>query len=240
MQIKALKLFLGLLLYGNLGLAQNFNKDIIPRINNFYFGIGPSFMYADNGGGLRNSQFKLRPAASISYGRKINSFLEIKGSFGYQMLESQDPSYYRDSVIRNWAESGQAIAMKGRAFYLDLMPIFYLFPFERHIDRKFNIYAGIGLGVMRVDKEEVKITFNNMPSIEDRTLSLTYLPMRAGLSYRIGPHSDLALEGTIMATFSDEVDGNAGFNRFNDHLFQGQIVFKRYLSPFPFWEKYLD
>ncbi|HLW19598.1 MAG TPA: hypothetical protein VKX33_04710 [Cyclobacteriaceae bacterium] len=239
MQIKVYKLIVGLLFLSHLTVAQNFYKDIIPRVNNLYIGVGPSFMYADNGGGLRNSQFKIRPATTIAYGRKINSFLELKGSFGYQMLESQDPGYYNDEVLRRWIEAGQAVGMKGNGYYFDLMPAFNL-PVERHIDRKnVNIYAGIGLGVMLVRKEEVKI-INNVPTVEKKTLSLAYIPIRGGISYRIGPHSDLALEGTMMATFSDEIDGNVGFNRFNDHLFQGQIVFKRYLSPFPFWNKYLN
>lgn len=236
MQIKALKLFVGLLLFTHLSSAQNFHKEIIPRLNNLYVGVGPSFMYADNGGGLRNSQFKIRPAASIAYGRKVNSFMEVKGTFGFQMLESQDPNYYRDSVLRQWVSTEQALGVKGNAFYLDLMPVFHL-PVERHIDRTdLNIYAGVGIGVMLVDKEEARV-INNTPTIEHRSVSLAYIPIRGGVSYRIGDHGDLALEGTFMATFSDEIDGNVGFNRFNDHLFQGQIVYKRYLSPFPFWRQ---
>jgi hypothetical protein len=239
MKIKVFKLLVGLLFLGQFSFGQNFNKDIIPRDNSLYIGIGPAFMYADNGGGVRNSKFKMRPAATIAYGRKVNSFLEIKGSLGYQMLESQDPSYFSDEAIRKWMETGQALGMKGNGYYLDLMPVLNL-PVARHIDRKaVNIYAGIGLGVMVVDKEEARV-INHTPVVENKTMSLTYVPIRGGISYRIGPHSDVALEGTMLATFSDEIDGNVGFNRFNDHLFQGQIVFKRYLSTFPFWHKYFN
>lgn len=193
-------------------------------------------MYADNAGGVRNSTFKVRPAASIAYGRKVNSFVEIRGSFGFQMLESQDPGYYSDSVLRQWVATDQAIGIKGNAFHVDLMPVFHL-PVERHIDRNdLNIYAGVGVGVMVVDKEEARI-IDNIPTTEHRSLSVAYIPIRGGVSYRISTHADLALEGTFLATFSDEIDGNVGFNRFNDHLIQGQIVYKRYLSPFPFWRK---
>lgn len=236
MQSKTFFLLIGFLFLSFCSLAQNFQKEIIPRLNNIYLGIGPSFMYADNAGGLRNSEFKMRPAGSFGYGRKINSFMEVRGTFGYQMLESQDPNYYGDSVLRHWVETEQALGIKGNAFYFDVMPMFHL-PFERHIDRSdLSIYAGVGVGVMLVDKEEARVT-NNTPTVVERSLSAVYIPIRGGVSYRIGDHGDLALEGTLLATLSDEIDGNVGFNRFNDHLFQAQIVYKRYLSPFPFWRK---
>lgn len=240
MQIKFLAIYICLFLISTLSTAQNFNKDIIPRINTVYVGIGSSFMYADNAGGLRKLRVKVRPSASLSYGRKINSFLEIRGTLGFQLLESQSPGYFSDSTIIKWRETGQAIGIKGNAYHVDVMPLFHLFPYETHIGRTdINVFAGIGIGVMGVNKEEVRLV-NNQPEITNSSISLSYIPIRGGISYRIGPHSDVALEGTFYATFSDEIDGNVGFNRFNDHLFQGQVVFKRYLSPFPFWLKYMN
>lgn len=239
MRIKTILILISLLIYSVSSHGQNFHKDIIPRVDNIYIGIGPSFMYADNGGGLRNYQFKVRPAASLAYGRKINRFIEVKGTFGFQMLESQDPNYYPDSTLLKWAETGQAIGIKGNAYQLDIMPVFHLTPFDRHIERTdVNVYAGIGLGVMLVDKEEARVQ-NNEPGVSKSAVSTVYVPMRGGISYRIGPHHDIALEAGFLATFTDDLDGNAGHNRFNDHLFQGKIVYKRYLSPFPFWLKYL-
>lgn len=236
MQNKAFHLLVGLLLLSHLTVAQNFQKEIIPRLNHVYVGIGPSFMYADNAGGVRSSQFKIRPAASFAYGREVTPFMDVRGTFGFQMLESQDPSYYQDSVLRRWIATDQALGIKGNAFYFDLMPIFHL-PVDRHINRgNLNIYAGVGIGVMLVDKEEARV-INSTPTTEHRSMSLFYVPVRGGVSYRIGDHGDLALEGTVLATFSDDIDGNIGFNKFNDHLFQAQIVYKRYLSPFPFWKK---
>src|SRR5690606_32850934 len=144
---------------------------------------------------------------------------------GYQMLESQDPSYYSDSVLRGWVAANQAIGFKGNAYYLDIMPLFHL-PFERHIDRgNVNIYAGVGSGVMFVDKEEA-IVVNNEPMARARSMSLLSLPSRRVISYRSGVHSDLALEATVIASFSDDIAGNAGFNRYNDELFLAQIVYK--------------
>ena len=237
MQSKVLIIFIGLLFYGSLGMAQNFNKDILPRYNRISVGLGPSFMYADNAGGVRNFTVKFRPSASVSYEREISSFLELKGTVGYQMLESQTPTYYSDSALINWNEAGQAFAMKGHAYYIDVMPVFHVFPYDTHINRTtINIYAGIGIGVMGVNKEEVRLVLGE-PNIQEKSMALAYIPIRGGLSYRIGPHSDLSFEATLLTTFSDSIDGNEGYNRFNDLLFQGQVVYKRYLSPFPFWSK---
>lgn len=239
MQIKFIAAYFCLFFCCSLGTAQNFNKDRLPRVNMVYGGLGLSAMYADNAGGLRNLGVKTRPSASIAYARKINSFLEVKGTFGFQMLESQSPEYFRDSTIILWRETGQAIGMKGNSYHFDVMPMFHLNPYETHIGRTdFNVYAGIGIGLMAIKKEEVRLV-NNLPEVTDNSLTIAYIPIRGGISYRIGPHSDVAVEGTFFATFSDEIDGNVGFNRFNDHLMQAQIVFKRYLSPFPFWVKYL-
>src|SRR5690606_865051 len=171
MQIKALAIFIGLISFSLSSPAQNFNKDRIPRVNTAYLGLGPSFMYADNGGGLRNFGFKARPSGSLSYGRKINSFLEVKVTGGFQMLESQSPGSFRDSVLISWSETDQAFGMKGTAFHLDLMPVFYLFPYETHISRRdWNVFAGIGLGVLSLNKEEVRL-MNQLPEIEDKSQS---------------------------------------------------------------------
>ena len=240
MHTKSLVLFIGLFFYGFWASAQNFNKDRIPRVHTAQVGLGPSFMYADNGGGLRNFNFKIRPAGALSYNRKVNDFMDVRVTGGFQMIESQSPDVFRDSVLISWAETGQAFGVKGTAYHLDIMPVFYLFRYDRHISRRdWNVYAGLGLGVMSLKKEEVRL-INQMPDIRKKSTSQVYVPFRGGVSYRIGPHSDLALEGTFMATFADDIDGNEGFNRFNDHLFQAQVVFKRYLSPFPFWLKYIE
>ena len=227
-------------LFGSTSFAQSFYKDRIPRLSAVSGGLGGSFMYSDNGGSFRNLGFKLRPTGSLSYSRHLNTFLDIKGTFGFQMMESQDPRRHSDSTLFKWYENDQALGSKGTAYYVDVMPVFHLFPYVNHIDRPFvNVFAGIGIGVMGVWSEELRGIDVNAPLVQKKSMTLGYVPMRAGVSFRIGPHSDLAIEGSFLATFSDDIDGNTGHNRFNDHLFQGQVVFKRYLSPIPFWLKYM-
>ena len=91
----------------------------------------------------------------------------------------------------------------------------------------FNLYGGFGLGVMHSNTLQTKsFSEDEIPTREKITTG--YVPIRAGISYTLGAFSDIALEGTMLATFTDNLDGNVGFNRFGDHLLQGQIVFRRY------------
>lgn len=129
------------------------------------------------------------------------------------MLKSQSLNYFPDSTLIRWNKNEQAVGMKGTAYHADVMPIFHFIPFDTHIGRtEINFYAGIGIGLMGVNKEEVRI-INNQQEVENNSISILYIPIRGGLSYRIGPHSDLAFEATFLTTFSDEIDGNVSFNR---------------------------
>lgn len=240
MQSKYIAFIIIFFLVGSTAFAQSFYRDRIPRLNSVSGGIGGAFMYSDNGGSFRNLGFKVRPTGSLSYSRHLSALVDIKGTLGFQMMESQDPRRYGDSTLLNWYENDQALGSKGTAYYLDVMPVFHLFPYVNHIDRPaVNVFAGIGIGVMAVRTEELRGIDVNAPLTRQNAMTIGYVPIRAGASFRIGPHSDISIEGSFLATFSDDIDGNTGHNRFNDHLFQGQLVFKRYLSPIPFWLKYM-
>src|SRR5690606_34539819 len=100
--------------------------------------------------------------------------------------------------------------------------------FGHHMNRSmFNLYGGLGLGVMHVHTKQTK-SFSPDEISVDKKITTPYIPFRAGLSYRIGASSDIAVEGSFFATFTDNLDGNVGFNKYNDHLVQGQIVYRRY------------
>jgi hypothetical protein len=60
-------------------------------------------------------------------------------------------------------------------------------------------------------------------------ITTAYIPLCAGLSYRIGLYADIAGEGTMFFTFTDNLDRNMGFNRYGDHLAQAQIVYRSIL-----------
>ncbi len=222
------KIVLLVLISGSIS-AQNFYKERISRDNILTIGVGPSFAYLDNGGQYRDINFEIKPSVSIALTKRLNQTFDLRATGGIQWISSGgNPS----TAVRDaWFESFASYTAKGPAYYFDLMPSMNLISFGNHMNRSlFNLYGGFGLGVMNVRTEQTK-SFNTEEIPTNHQITTGYLPVRAGLSYRIGPYSDIAGEGTMMWTFTDNLDGNVGFNRYGDHLFQAQIVYRRYFVP---------
>ena len=209
--------------------AQNFYKERISRDNILSIGLGPSFAYLDNGGQYRDINFKIKPSVSIAFTKRLNQTFDLRATGGIQWISSGgNPS----TAVRDaWSESSSSFSAKGPTYYFDLMTSMNLISFGNHMNRSlFNLYGGFGLGIMNVRTEQTK-SFNQEENPTNHSITTGYFPVRAGLSYKIGPYSDIAGEGTMMWTFTDNLDGNVGFNRFADHLFQAQIVYRRYFTP---------
>ena len=213
----------------SLTFAQSFYKERISRDNILTVGLGPSFAYLDNGGQYRSFNFAIKPAISVALTKKMAQNIELRTTAGVQWISSGgNPS---TAVTDAWFFSNSSYTAKGPAYFFDIMPSFYLIPFYNHMHRtQFNLYGGVGLGIMQVNTKQTK-SFSPEETPISSNITTGYFPVRAGLSYRIGPYSDIAGEGTMLWTFSDNLDGNVGFNRFGDHLFQAQIVFRRYFVP---------
>jgi hypothetical protein len=210
--------------------AQNFYKEKISREKYVQLGVGPSFMYADNAGGFRNLDFNIRPSIAASMGKKINPLFDLKATLGYQFYKSQDKEYYSQDVVASWAENKYAVETRSNIIFMDVVPTAHLFKFTNHaLRRDFNIYAGAGLGfLMAINREE---RYKNEQTYQENKIrSSFYVPLRGGITYRLGLYDDISLEGSLLLTFSDKIEGTSNFNRFNDHLLQGQLVYRRYLS----------
>jgi hypothetical protein len=206
--------------------AQSFYKEMQSRDNIVSIGIGPSFAYLDNGGQYRSFNFEFKPSVSASLIKRLNDRFEIRTTAGVQWISSGgNPS---SSVTNIWASNNSSFTAKGSVYYFDVMPSMYIVPFGNHMNRSmFNLYGGLGLGLMHSSTDQTK-SFNAEERPVSEKITTGYVPIRAGLSYSLGPFSDIAVEGTMLATFTDNLDGNIGFNRFGDHLVQGQLVFRRY------------
>ncbi|NVJ85224.1 MAG: hypothetical protein HWE15_02905 [Algoriphagus sp.] len=209
--------------------AQNFYKERISRNNILTVGVGPSFAYLDNGGQYRDFNFEIKPAISVALSKKLSAAFDLRSTLGVQFISSGgNPS----TPIRDaWFADFASFTAKGPAFFFDIMPNLNLIPFSNHMHRtRVNLYGGVGLGIMHIMTEQTK-SFSPEETPTKHQVTTGYVPVRAGLSYSIGPYSDIAGEGTMLWTFSDNLDGNVGFNRFGDHLFQAQIVYRRYFRP---------
>jgi len=224
-----LVLFLAIAL--NLGSAhgQNFYKEKVSRNNFLQAGIGLGAMYSDNAGSFSQLDFLLRPGLSFSYGRKFHEHLDIRANLGYQRTRGQFLGYYPPQTLEIWRARDQAISSKNNLLFLDVIPSLYLFGSDNHTKRsKINAYGGIGLGLLMNFNTNIKLDLNTNYSVQ----TIGYVPVKVGTSYRFDLYTDIALEGTVMFTFSDKLDDNVGQNRFNDYPFMGQIVIRRYLDPF--------
>lgn len=228
-RINQLSVIVLFFLVSGLANGQSFYQEKIPRNNIFSFGIGPSFAYMDNGGQYREWNFEIKPAISASYSKKLNPMFDLRATVGFQQISSggNPPAVIQE----NWTAKGSSFTTKGSVYFFDVIPSMNLIPYDHHMNRsKFNIYGGFGLGVMHVATEQTK-SFEENENPTNQSTTNPYIPVRAGLSYRIGNYSDIAGEGTILWTFTDNIDGNAGSNKYNDQLAQAQIVYRRYLIP---------
>jgi hypothetical protein len=209
--------------------AQNFYKERISRNNILTVGMGPSFAYIDNGGQYRSLNFEIKPSFSLGLTKRLNQTFDLRSTAGVQVIRSggNPPTVLRDA----WFEDFASFTAKGVAYYFDLIPSVNLISFSNHMDRSLiNLYGGIGLGIMNVRTAQTK-SFSTEEKPTMHQVSTGYVPVRTGLSLKVGPYSDIAGEGTMMWTFSDNLDGNVGNNRYGDHLFQVQLVYRRYFVP---------
>ena len=212
--------------------GQNFYKEKIPRNNFLQAGIGLGTIYADNAGSVRNLDLLLRPGLSFTYGRKLHRHLDLRANIGYQRYRSQGFDYFSPTLIETWSSRDQAVTSKNHLLYLDVIPTLYLFGSNNHTSRKkINVYGGAGFGLLMNFNQTTRVHFNGNSERKDTQLT-GYVPFKGGLSYKLDIYTDIAMEGTLMLTFSDIIDGNEGYNRLNDHPLIGQIVIRRYLNPF--------
>jgi hypothetical protein len=221
-------LFLIVLVFNQTIQAQSFYKERLPRNNSFAFGVGPSFIYADTGGQYSLFDFAINPVLSIAYAKRINPFISLQATTGVQWIENGgNPS---QEAINQWLANESAVSFSGQTFFFDLMPMFTLFPYYHHMQRNYlNFYGGLGIGVLQArTKRYYTLEENSREYIAN--FPTAYIPIRAGMSYRIGNFYDICLEGSMFLTFSDDLDGNQNWNKYNDHLFQIQFIVKKYLA----------
>ncbi|MFD2201874.1 hypothetical protein [Shivajiella indica] len=207
--------------------AQNFKNQEMDGRNMVFFGIGPSMFYGDNGGDYPSMKFPVRPNITAGYTRGLLPYLGLRMTTGWQRLVSWDG--FSDAVKERWAERGQAASFSGSSLYLDVMPQFMLFTQDNLGNRpKFNMYGGLGIGALFVNRSQQ--LFNpEGPDPSSRVSTVTvHVPIRAGASYVIGELYNISLESTLIRTFSDNLDGNAGYNNRNDHMLQINVTLQRY------------
>lgn len=229
--VLTLNLVLGVLFCSSQLHAQNFYKEKASREMHVQAGIGPSFMYADNAGGLRGINFNIRPSLSASIAKSIHPFINMRGTLGYQFYKGQSADYFHPSYLDMWKANNESASTTSNIVFMDVMPLAHVNRVTNHTTRgSVDFYGGAGLGFLMAFNKETKLR-DTGSFVENKTRPAVYIPIRAGFSFKLDLYSDIAVEGTLMLGFSDNIDGATNYNEYNDHLIQGQIVYRRYLSP---------
>ncbi|WP_343848693.1 hypothetical protein [Algoriphagus jejuensis] len=182
------------------------------------------------------------PAISFSINKQINENIALRGSLGAQMIDSGDYDLSYQKKLIKWGDQDQAFKYKGTSYFADAMPIFMTNPNEMGmLMSTFQFYAGLGLGIMFVDREQdvlkngiledgVLIEGDIVTSKE--TNLLPYIPTRIGLSTNSGGDWDLGLEFVLITTLNSKMDGNTIKDKTLSPDMAGQILFtvKRYFG----------
>jgi hypothetical protein len=224
--VKNITSLLLLLSAGSLS-AQSFYRYQTAQETILSIGVGPSFAYLDNGGRYSSFEFEIKPSFSLALTKRLTPTFDIRSTVGYQKISSggSPNSYVQD----HWTRHSSSFTATGPVYYFDVMPSMNIFSFANHTNRSMvNVYGGFGIGVLHAKTSQTK-SFDINEDPTTHTITTGYIPLRAGVSYKLGPYSDIAGEGTILWTFTDNLDGNVGYNRYGDHLFQAQIVYRRYI-----------
>lgn len=200
-------------------------------------GVGPSMVYGENTGDFRSLKFKLQPAMTFSYNKQLSHRFDLRTSIGAQFMDSGGYENTSDPTVIEWGKKGQAFDFKGVGYFADIMPVYNFNPeVKNRVPDVVSIYAGLGIGVMHVVREQKVNDFTPMNEIvletSEQSTTAAYVPFRLGISSNLDFDWDYALEFTALTTTNSEIDGNNMKNKLinPDILFQVQIIVKKYIG----------
>ncbi|WP_339709890.1 hypothetical protein [Cyclobacterium amurskyense] len=180
------------------------------RTDRLGIGIGPSFMYGDNTGVHSKFNFKVLPAISVDYHKKLTPYFDLKGTLGWQMINSGD--HYNQEQIDVIAAANLPHAFSGNVFYGDVMPIYHINPnLSGYIPSLIKVYTGLGLGYFFADRRDERIIPNDprgRSETYDASDSGIYIPFRVGIFKELKSNADIGLESTFIYSPFGQLDGN--------------------------------
>src|SRR5690606_18298621 len=92
-------------------VSIHFVKAQDDRPHRIGIGLGPAMMYGDNTGINRKFKFKVLPTLSVDYNKKLHTFFDVRGSVGWQMVNSGD--FYEERTIAKIAKNNLPHGFKG-------------------------------------------------------------------------------------------------------------------------------
>ncbi|SDZ29246.1 MULTISPECIES: hypothetical protein [Rhodonellum] len=205
-------------------------------------GIGPSMLYGDNAGEYTAFKFKILPSATLAYNNQIADIMDLRATFGVQMLNSGGYDPLNTGRVVRWGDNDQAFDFKGNAYFGDIMSVVNFNPnIPGRAGEIANFYAGLGLGVMYVNRDqevlkngriENEILLEGEIIKSKQSTTLAYLPFRVGVSTNLESDWDYSFDFSLFTALDSGLDGNnMKTKRIKpDMMGQFQIVIKRYFG----------
>jgi hypothetical protein len=181
------------------------------RSDRFGFGLGPAILYGDNAGIYEEFKFMVLPSAAVDYSLSLSTYLDIKATFGWQMLNSGD--YLPESRKELFSSEGLPYGFKGNLIYGDIMPVFLFNPDRSgYLHSLYKVYSGIGVGFFHSQRTDERYIFTESGK-EALSYSATgahfYIPFRVGVFKSLNnTNGEIGLEATAMFSPFGEMDGN--------------------------------
>lgn len=204
------------------------------RTDRVGIGVGPAMMYGDNTGINRELKFKVLPALTLDYHKKVHTFFDARVSVGWQMVNGGD--FYSLRTIKKIARANLPHGFKGNAFFADIMPVYHINPNQSgYLPATYKVYVGAGIGVAHVNRTDTFMTIPGDPSsiiYAPGNNTSVYVPFRAGVTKDYMDVWEIALEPTMLVSFFGELDGNDLQQKIikPDILFQFQFYIRRKLN----------
>ncbi|HLT07742.1 MAG TPA: hypothetical protein VK014_09460 [Cyclobacteriaceae bacterium] len=187
------------------------------RTDRLGIGVGPAMMYGDNTGITRQFKFKVLPALTLDYHKKLHAFWDARASLGWQMVSSGD--FYDHRHLPKIARNNLPHGFKGNAFYADVMPVFHLNPNQSgYLPAMYKVYVGTGFGLAYVSRQDRYLSIigediygeeilGDARTIKGSNTSV-YMPFRLGVTKDINEPWEIGLESSLLVSFFGELDGN--------------------------------
>ncbi|WP_209331463.1 hypothetical protein [Lunatimonas salinarum] len=187
-------------------LGQDDRKDRIG------IGIGPSKLYGDNTGIHSEFKFKVLPAISLDFNKKLTEQFDAKATAGFQAIQSGD--FYGIRAINKIAEAGLPHAFTGSLLFVDVMPIYHINPNKSgYLPSLIKVYTGLGLGYFQSSRRDTRRVINDMGGFRDETYDASnsgiYIPFRLGIYKDLKKgDAEIGLESSFMTAVFGQMEGN--------------------------------
>lgn len=198
-------------------LTLNVVKAQDDRTDRIGIGFGPGMMYGDNTGINRQFKFKVLPVVTFDYHKKLHTFIDIRGSLGWQMVNSG--SFYNSRQLLKIAEHNLPHGFKGNAYYGHVMPIYHVNPNRSgYLPAMYKVYLGTGLGLIHVSRTDryLRVIGEDIygegilssPYSEKGNNTSVYVPFMLGVTKDLNEQWEISVEPTLLVSFFGELDGN--------------------------------